>query len=72
MALPAQSYEKPPLKTVEEELDFLRRCRRNGLIPNPVALTGERREWAEEMQKMSSRMRELDHLIFGKPDPLPF
>lgn len=52
--------------TPEEEMKFFRNCRLLGMIPNPLRLTGERREWAEEMYALRSRFDELDNLVFGE------
>lgn len=50
----------------------MRRCRLQGLLPNPKALTGERKALAEELDRLSERMGEIDKEIFGNPEPIPF
>lgn len=72
MPLPSRDYRNPVLESPEAELEHMRRCRLQGLLPNPKALTGERKALAEELDRLSERMGEIDKEIFGNPEPIPF
>ncbi len=54
---------------MDEELRLMRLTRSRGCIPNPNKLTGERREWVLEMERLFERVAELDSYIFGESSP---
>ncbi len=47
----------------EQEIEFMRGCRRMGLLPNPERLTGKRKALALEMEALFKRVDEIDVLI---------
>lgn len=65
MPIPYITAGKPEGKTIEQELKFMRTARVLGLLPNPKHLTGERREWAEELDQLCRRIQEIDDKIHG-------
>jgi hypothetical protein len=70
--MPSHRRTLPRFKSTEEEITFMRSCRLAGQVPRHQALSGERADWAKELEDLHSKIKEIDDKIFGNPDPLPF